>query len=70
MNGALKCDEVDYYAKTIKNRYKAEVESVDATKLLRRTLAQSAEKVTFVGIGPLKNASDLLKKFAGRNNRL
>lgn len=61
MSSALKCDEFDYYVKDIKDRYKVTAESQSAVRVLRRALATSAEKVTVVAIGPLRNVCELLK---------
>lgn len=58
---ALKCDEIDYYVKSVKDRYNVIVESRSAVSVMRKALSESKDKVTVVAIGPLRNVCDLLE---------
>lgn len=56
----LKCDYVNNYARSVKEKYKTNDTTADAVDLLRKTLAQTKEKITFIAVGPLTNLKDLL----------
>ena len=59
LNTPLKADKFDYYNSFIANKYLMDNSKEDATKLLRRKLAQS-RNITLVSIGPLTNIKNLL----------
>ena len=57
----LPCDEINTYATAVKTKYNTPDSSVDAVKLIRKTLTASSEKVTFIAIGPLVNVRRFLE---------
>ncbi len=57
----LPCDEINSYATAVKTKYNLIDSSVDAVKLIRETLANSNEKITFIAIGPLVNVRRFLE---------
>lgn len=61
---SLECDKINNYGKAVKDLYGTKDSSQDAVLLLRKTLAEQAEKSTIVAIGPLSNMERLLKSRA------
>ncbi len=61
---AIPCDADNSYAKAVMEKYGAKESEVESVSLLRKTLAQSQEKVVLITIGPLTNVSRLLKSGA------
>lgn len=57
----LACDAMNNYAIAVLEKYGENDEAEDATKVLRRTLANAAEQVDLVVIGPLTNIKNLLQ---------
>jgi len=60
----LGCDSVDNYSEAVALRYKPDYNNAatpDAVGLIRKTLAESDERVDIVELGPLCNISALLK---------
>ena len=56
----LKCDYVNYYSKAAMDKFGFPDDADDAVKVLRKTLADSTDKITLITIGPLTNIADLL----------
>lgn len=57
----LACDAVNAYARAMKEKYKSMGTQMDAVELLRRTLAETEEKVVLIAVGPLSNIANLLR---------
>lgn len=58
---ALECDKINNYGKIVKDTYGTKDSDRDAVDLLRETLSEQEEKITFISIGPLTNLSRLLQ---------
>lgn len=57
----LDCDGINNYARAVKEKYGTHDTDREAVALLRKTLAESEERLTFISIGPLTNVAALLK---------
>lgn len=64
MKRMLQCDGVNNYARAVMEKYGTEDVETDAVPLLRKTLAEAAEKVSVIAVGPLSNLEELLKSKA------
>lgn len=63
-------EEFNRYAKRIKEEFRFTPATVDAVSLMRRTLAESREKITVLAIGPQRNLARLLKSGPDENSPL
>ena len=60
----LICDAVDNYSEDIATKYNPDYDNLstdDAVRLIRKTLAESREKIGIIELGPLCNVNALLK---------
>lgn len=60
----LICDAVDNYSEDIATKYNSDYDNLstaDAVRLIRKTLAESQEKIDIIELGPLCNIGALLK---------
>ena len=53
-------DDFNIYARKIKQEFNCKPNTVDAVKLLRKTIAGAENKITFIAIGPQRNLKNLL----------
>lgn len=60
----IPCDKINNYSKALMEKYNTKDVSTDAVTLIRQTLANSTEKVTFIAVGPLTNLARLLRSEA------
>lgn len=57
----LDCDKTDCYARAVMEKFGTSDTDEEAVNLLRKTLAESEGRLTFIAIGPLTNVAALLK---------
>lgn len=57
----LACDATNNYARAVMQKYGTSDVAIDATELLRKTLAEADSPVALIAIGPLTNIANLLK---------